>query len=153
MKKEKVLISACLLGENCKYDGTNNEVKDLKKLAKYYDLIPICPEMNGGLKVPRYKSEIKDDKVINEKGKDWSDFFFDGAYWAYCIAVQYNIKLAILKDKSPSCGVNQIYDGSFTGKLIDGQGITAKKLTSNGIKVINEKEALELLNKLENEDI
>lgn len=149
MKKELVLISACLLGENCKYDGSNNEIKQLKNLNKFYDLIPFCPEVSGGMKTPRFKSEIKENKVINEKGKDVTDLFLDGAYWAYLIAFKYKIKLAILKEKSPSCGVYKIYDGSFSNKLIDGQGITAKKLIENGVKVINEEEAILLLKKLE----
>lgn len=152
MKKEVILISACLLGENCKYDGTNNEIKKLKNLSKYYDLVLFCPEVSGGLKTPRYKSEIKDNKVINEKNKDVTDFFQDGAYWAYVICMKHKIKLAILKEKSPSCGVNQIYDGSFSSKLIDGQGITTKKLIDNGIKVINEEEGLLLLKELENNE-
>lgn len=149
MNKEKVLISACLIGENCRYDGTNKEIKKLKNLTKYYDLIPICPEVSGGLKIPRYKSEILNDKVINEKGKDVSEQFSDGAYWTYCIAVKFKIKLAILKDKSPSCGVYNVYDGTFSNKLVDGSGITARKLKENNIKVINEDEALKLLDELE----
>ncbi len=147
--KEKVLISACLIGENCRYDGTNKLEKKLLKLAKYYDLIPICPEVSGGLKTPRHPSEIKDGKVYNLKGRDVTDQYHDGAYWALSIIRLYHIRLAIMKEDSPSCGVHQIYDGSFTGKKIDGQGITTKRLVENHVKVINEKEALELLSTLE----
>lgn len=149
MNKEKILISACLLGENCKYDGTNNEVKKLKELTKYYDLIPICPEVNGGLKTPRYKSEISNTRVITENGKDVTDFFNDGAYWAYCIAIKFKIKIAILKDKSPSCGVYNVYDGTFKNKLVDGSGITTKLLKKANVKVLNENEALKFLQELE----
>jgi uncharacterized protein YbbK (DUF523 family) len=150
--KEKVLISACLIGENCRYDGTNKLQKNLLKLAKYYDLIPICPEVSGGLKTPRHPSEIKDGKVINQKGRDVTDNYHDGAYWALSIVRVYHIRLAILKEDSPSCGVHQIYDGSFTGKKIPGQGITTKRLMENKVKVINEKEALELLKTLEEKE-
>ena len=147
--KEKVLISACLIGENCRYDGTNKLQKELLKLAKYYDLIPICPEVSGGLKTPRHPSEIKDGKVINQKGRDVTDQYHDGAYWALSIIRLYHIRLAIMKEDSPSCGVHHIYDGSFTGKKIDGQGITTRRLVENRVKVINETEALELLKSLE----
>jgi uncharacterized protein YbbK (DUF523 family) len=147
--KEKVLISACLIGENCRYDGTNKLQKELLKLAKYYDLIPICPEVSGGLKTPRHPSEIKDGKVFNQKGRDVTDQYHDGAYWALSIIRLYHIRLAIMKEDSPSCGVHHIYDGSFTGKKIDGQGITTRRLVENRVKVINETEALELLKSLE----
>ena len=147
--KEKVLISACLIGENCRYDGTNKLQKELLKLAKYYDLIPICPEVSGGLKTPRHPSEIKDGKVFNQKGRDVTDQYHDGAYWALSIIRLYHIRLAIMKEDSPSCGVHHIYDGSFTGKKIDGQGITTRRLVENRVKVINETEALALLKSLE----
>ncbi len=147
--KEKILISACLVGENCRYDGENRLNKQVLKLTKYYDLIPICPEVSGGLKTPRHPSEIRDGKVYNAKGKDMTEFFNDGAYWAYMIVKKYNIRLAILKEDSPSCGVHEVYDGTFTGKKVPGEGITAKKLRSIHVKVINEREALGLLKSLE----
>ncbi len=147
--KEKILISACLIGENCRYDGSNKLNKELLKLTKYYDLIPICPEISGGLKTPRHPNEIKDGKVYTSKGRDVTDHFNDGAYWAYMIVKKYNIHLAIMKEGSPSCGVHEIYDGTFTGKKIPGEGITAKKLRSINVKVINEKEALDLVKCLE----
>lgn len=147
--KEKILVSACLIGENCRYDGKNSLNKDVLALTKYYDLIPICPEVSGGLKTPRYPSEIKDGKVINSKGKDVTDNYNDGAYWASTVARLQNIKLAILKEKSPSCGTHKIHDGSFSGKLIDGKGITTIKLEKAHIKVINEEEASLLLKECE----
>ena len=152
MKKEIVLISACLLGEKCLYDGKDNLVAELKKLTKYFDLIPVCPEVSGGLKIPRKPSEIREDKVVSIDNKDVSEKFYDGAYWAYVIAKKYSIKLAILKESSPSCGTHTIYDGTFSNKKIQGMGITAKKLQDNGVKVISEKEALILLKELERQD-
>ncbi len=147
--KEKILISACLVGENCRYDGESKLNKAILRLTKYYDLIPICPETSGGLKTPRHPCEIKDGKVYTSKGRDMTEHFNDGAYWAYMIVKKYNIHLAILKEDSPSCGVHEVYDGTFTGKKIPGEGITTKKLRSLHVKVINEKEALDLLKSLE----
>lgn len=147
--KEKILISACLIGENCRYDGKNCLKKDLLSLSKYYDMIPICPEVSGGMKTPRFPSEIKNGSVINSKGKDVTDFYHDGAYWASSIVRIYNIKLAILKERSPSCGVHLIHNGNFDGKVIEGKGITTQRLEKLGVKVINEEEALNLLKELE----
>lgn len=150
--REKILVSACLIGENCRYDGKNSSNQFVLALAKYYDIIPICPEVSGGLKTPRYPSEIKDGKVINSKGRDVTDNYHDGAYWATSIVRMYHIKLAIMKENSPSCGTHQIYDGTFTNKKIPGSGITTKKLIQAGVKVINEDEAKQLLDELEKKD-
>lgn len=147
--KEKVLISACLIGENCRYDGKSKTNKEILQLAKYYDLIPICPEMSGGLKTPRSPSEIQGDKVVSKNGRDVTDNYHDGAYWAYSICTLYHVKLAILKEKSPSCGVHYVHNGKFDGGLVEGMGITTKKLVSAGVKVINEDEAVALLHQLE----
>ncbi len=147
--KEKVLISACLIGENCRYDGKSKTNKEILQLAKYYDLIPICPEMSGGLKTPRSPSEIQGDKVVSKNGRDVTDNYQDGAYWAYSICTLYHVKLAILKEKSPSCGVHYVHNGKFDGGLVEGMGITTKKLVSAGVKVINEDEAVALLHQLE----
>lgn len=150
--KEKILISACLIGENCRYDGKNCLIKDLLKLTKYYDLIPFCPELLGGLKVPRKPCEIKNGVVITPNNKDLTERFNDGAYWASSVVKLKKIKLAILKEKSPSCGVHKIYDGTFSSKLIDGSGVTTLALKKLNIKVINETEALTLLSKKENNE-
>ncbi len=149
--KEKILISACLLGQKVRYDGKSKEVKGLIELTKYYDVIPMCPECSGGLKIPRVPSEIVGDKVLAKNGRDVTSNYHDGAYMAATICKLYNIKLAVLKERSPSCGTHFIHDGSFTDKVIEGQGITARKLASIGVKCINENEALELLNKLKEE--
>lgn len=149
--KEKILISACLLGQKVRYDGKSKEVKGLIELTEFYDLIPMCPECSGGLKIPRVPSEIVGDKVLSKNGKDVTSNYNDGAYMASTICRLQNIKLAVLKEKSPSCGTHYIHDGSFTDKVIEGQGITARKLMKIGIKCMNEDEALELLKKKKEE--
>lgn len=138
MEKENVLISACLLGVNCKYSGGNNYKKQVELLKEKYNLIPICPEIYGGLETPREPSEIVDSKVINKKGIDVTPQFKKGAEETLKLAKFYNVKLAILKEKSPSCGFKEIYDGTFSGKLKTGNGITAELLFENGIKIIGE---------------
>lgn len=146
---EKVLISACLIGDNTKYDGTNNYVKDVTRLYPLCDLVIICPEVFGGLSTPRSPSEIKNGQVINKKGKDVTSNFNTGANMSLFIAKQNNVKYALLKENSPSCGSSKIYDGSFTGKKVDGKGITTTLLEKEGIKVFNEKQIDELIKLLE----
>lgn len=136
MEKENVLISACLLGVNCKYSGGNNYTKQVESLKEKYNLIPICPEIYGGLETPREPSEIVDSKVLNKKGIDVTYQFKKGAEETLKLAEFYKVKLAILKEKSPSCGFEEIYDGTFSGKLKKGNGITAELLFQNGIKII-----------------
>jgi uncharacterized protein YbbK (DUF523 family) len=141
---EKLLISACILGVNCKYNGKNNYNPLVEKLKERYILIPICPEEMGGLSTPRNPSEILNDKVISSKGDDVTNNFFDGANKALDIAKKENISKALLKEGSPSCGSNYIYDGTFTKTKINGMGITARLLNNNNIKIYNEDE-IELL--------
>lgn len=148
-KGEKVIVSACLLGENCRYDGKSKEVPEIRKLAKYYSLLPICPEVLGGLRTPRDPSEIVKGKVLSQRGKDVSENYRNGAYWASALARIQKVHLAILKDRSPSCGSTLIHDGSFTGKVIPGKGITAKRLEKEGVLVLNEEEGKRLLSLLE----
>ena len=143
---EKLLISACLLGVNCKYNGKNNYNSQIEELKKKYELVPICPEVMGGLSIPRDPSEIKDDKVISNKGNDVTANFLSGAYQALQLVDISNIKIALLKDGSPSCGSSYIYDGTFSKNRISGMGITAKLLNDNSIKIYNENEIEELLN-------
>lgn len=133
----KILISSCLLGENCRYDGSSKENTDLKKLLENCQLYPVCPEVLGGLPTPRYPSEIKDGKVINSIGQSLDKEFRSGAQKALEIARENNIDLAILQSRSPSCGVKDIYDGSFTGRLIAGRGIFAEKLIKEGFTVVD----------------
>lgn len=142
---EKILISACLVGENCKYSGGNNLSPKIEALLEKYDLIPFCPEEQGGLPTPRNPSEQKGNEVYMDNGKDVTEQFEDGAKKALMLCLYLKINIAILKERSPSCGVHQIYDGSFTGKVIPGMGVTAKLLKENGIKVYTEDEIDKLL--------
>lgn len=138
---KKILVSACLLGFNCKYNGKNNMNEFVLSLKNNYELIPFCPEMDGGLPCPRNPSEIINDKVINNIGIDVTNNYNLGANKALILAKNNNPVLIISKEKSPSCGVNYIYDGTFTSKLIKGSGITTRLLKDNGYKVISEDEA------------
>lgn len=137
---EKYLVSACLCGVNCKYNGKNNLNKECLKLVKEGKAILVCPEQLGGLTTPRNPSEINENCVITIEGKDVTLNFKKGAEEALNIAKIYNIKKAILKEGSPSCGVKKIYDGTFTGNKISGMGIFARLLINNNIKVISSEE-------------
>lgn len=134
------LCSACLLGINCRYDGTNKLIEKVLSLSKKEVLIPVCPEQLGGLPTPREPAERLGNKVITKLGKDVTSQFNLGAYETLKLARLFNIKEAILKQKSPSCGSGLTYDGSFSGKLVKGNGITTDLLIANGIKVISEEE-------------
>jgi len=138
MRKEKILVSACFLGINCKYDGTSNKNEKILKLAKDFILIPVCPEILGGLPIPREPAEQKGKRVITKSGKDATKYFEKGAKEVLKICKILKIKKAILKQKSPSCGCGKIYDGTFSGKLIKGEGATTKLLKKNKIKVFTE---------------
>ncbi len=142
---EKILISACLVGDKVKYDGHSNYNEKVKLLLEKYELVPFCPEVEGGLTTPRKPSERVKDRVKMEGGRDVTKNFQNGAELALNICLYLGIKIAILKENSPSCGVNKIYDGSFSHKLIDGQGVTAELLKRKGIKVISENEIDTLL--------
>ena len=135
---EKILVSACLLGNNCKYDGGNNKNDKVLEYLKDKEVIPICPEIMGGLPTPRVPSEILDDKVISKDGVDVTNSFIKGANEVLYLAKLFNVKKALLKAKSPSCGVGEIYDGTFTHTKINGNGITASALKDNGIEVLTE---------------
>lgn len=136
---ENVMVSACLLGVNCKYNGGNNNNEELLKLLKNKNVIPICPEIYGGLPTPRIPSEIKNGKVINKSNIDVTMQFEKGALETLKLAQKLNVKIAYLKQNSPSCGFGSIYDGTFSGNKIPGDGVTAKLLKENGIKIISVK--------------
>ena len=143
---ERILISACLVGDNVKYNGGNNKSPLIDKLLEKYELIPFCPEVEGGLKTPRSPSERKDGRVINMEGQDVTTAFERGAELAFNICLFLKIKKVILKEGSPSCGSKKIYDGSFSHKVIQGMGVTAEYLKEKGIEVYNEDEIDSLLN-------
>jgi len=134
------IVSACLAGINCRYDGKSCENKKVVELVRQGEAIPVCPEQLGGLSTPREKHEIKNGKVISESGKDRTEEFSRGAQEALKTAKLACCKEAILKSKSPSCGNGKIYDGTFSGKLIDGDGIFTKLLKQNKISIKNEEE-------------
>ena len=138
--KEKILCSACLLGTDCRYDGKNNRNEEVIKILYNEDLIPVCPEQLGGLPTPRIPAEIKGTSVITNSRTDVTDNFIKGAEQALQLALLYKCKKAIFKQRSPSCGCGQIYDGTFSGKVITGDGITTKLLKENGIVVITEED-------------
>ena len=137
---EKILISACLVGDKVKYDGHSNYNPKIEQLLEKYDLVPFCPEVEGGLPTPRKPSERKDNKVINKAEKDVTHQFEKGAELALNICKYLGIRIAILKENSPSCGSKHIYDGTFKNRLIEGKGVTTELLEKNGVKVINEDE-------------
>lgn len=141
----KILVSACLLGERCKYNGGDNKNEDVIKLAEKYTLVPVCPETFAGLPIPREPAEIRGGRVYNKSGEDITDAFADGAEKTLYIAEESGCRAAVLKERSPSCGFGKIYDGSFSGTLTDGNGVAADVLYKNGIVVFGESR----LNKLE----
>ncbi len=136
-----ILVSACLLGIPCRYDGKSKPCKEVTGLAQTHCLIPVCPEGLGGLPTPREPAEIQTDgQVVNRAGEDVSRQYANGAEEALHIAQERGCILAILKEKSPSCGSGRIYDGSFSHSLTDGDGICTALLRANGIRVIGESE-------------
>ena len=140
--REKVLISACLAGINCKFNGENNLLDSgiLDEISKRYHLLFVCPEVFSGLSTPREPAEMKEGLVVTKTAKDVSENFKFGAEICLKIAKLNGCKKAILKARSPSCGSGQIYDGSFTKRLILGDGVAAKILKENGILVFSEDE-------------
>jgi len=142
-----ILVSQCLLGEPCRYDGKSKPVLELEKLRdRGYDLIPVCPEVLGGLPTPRPPAERQEDgRVVNRLGTDVTKEYRRGAELALELALREGCALAVLKAKSPSCGNCRIYDGSFTGTLKPGKGVTAELLEQSGIRVLNEAELDQLL--------
>jgi uncharacterized protein YbbK (DUF523 family) len=134
------IVSACLCGENCRYDGKSTLSENVKRLVDEGKAIMVCPEVEGGLPIPRHPCEIRGNNVVNSQDEDKTKEFISGAEKVLELAKKHNIKKAILKEKSPSCGSSFIYDGTFSRKLIKGQGITTSLLRENGIEVISGEE-------------
>ena len=134
------LVSACLVGINCKYNGGNNYNEKVLELVKTGMAIPVCPEQLGGLMTPRNPSEIVNDKVMMNDGTDVTSNYERGAQEVLELCKKLNITKVILKSNSPSCGYGTIYDGTFTGTKVPGNGITTNLLLKNGIEVITEKD-------------
>lgn len=137
---KKILVSACLLGENCRYKGDNCKNDKVLALLKDAELIPVCPEALGGLPTPRLPGEIVGDKVLSSNGDDVTEQYARGAQIALDIAKKNAVSACVLKANSPSCGKGRIYDGTFSGTKTEGNGITARLLLAEGFKVITEEE-------------
>ncbi len=136
--KTPVLVSACLLGMPCRYDGKSKPCPAVEALRDRYELIPVCPEVAGGLPTPRLPSEIQGERVRMKDGRDVTQNYQNGALSTLQTAQAHGCTIAVLKEKSPSCGCGMIYDGSFTGTLIAGDGITAALLKQHGILIYGE---------------
>lgn len=162
---KKILISACLLGQNVRYDGANKLLQNdiIQRWIDQARLIPFCPEVAGGLPVPRRAAEIKQGdgysvlqgkaEVMNNSGKNVTAEFICGAQQTLAICHKYSIKMAILTARSPSCANREIYDGSFLGNTISGSGVTAALLTQHGIRVYNQHELVDAEYFMKVEDI
>ena len=140
---ESLLISACLLGANCKYSGGNNALppETLAALREKYRLVPVCPEVAGGLPVPREPSERQGDRVVSRSGRDVTEEYRRGAGIALRLAERFGCRKALLKERSPSCGNGLIYDGSFSSRLTPGRGMTTEALILQKIEVFGESSA------------
>lgn len=134
----KILVSACLLGADCKYNQKNNDCQRVRELIKEHEIVPVCPEIMGGLPTPRIPAEICGDRVITKDGRDVTAQYQKGASETLKLAKLYGCNLAVLKERSPSCGCGMVYDGTFSKTLTEGDGITAALLKKNGIQVTGE---------------
>ena len=135
-----ILVSGCLLGLNCKYNGGNNDNAAVHKFLEGKEYVIFCPERASGLPAPRLPSEIRGDKVYSKAGDDVTAEFTAGAEKALAFCKTHGVTQAILKARSPSCGVHAVYDGTFTGKVIPGMGVTARLLAENGIELMDEED-------------
>lgn len=146
-----VLVSACLIGVNCKYNGYSNQLPNLvaELMSAGLGVVVICPEVAGGLSIPRSPAERKGDRVVNMNGEDVTEQYEAGALAALKLAKKNGCEAAILKKYSPSCGTGKIYDGTFSGAIVDRDGVTAELLRANGIAVYDEDNYHELLKDFE----
>ena len=134
----KVLVSACLLGVSCRYDGQSKAYPLVEELCRRHEVVPICPEQLGGLSTPRTPAERQGSRVVTKTGGDVTEQYFRGAAEAVRLARQLGCPVAILKERSPSCGSGEIYDGTFTGTLTGGYGAAAEALMGAGVRVLGE---------------
>lgn len=134
---KKIAVSACLLGIPCRYDGQGIEHERVKEYVKDKEVVLVCPEVLGGLPTPRVCCERCHDKVMSQEGVDKTKYFVEGANKTLAIVLDANVEEVILKSKSPSCGIKQIYDGSFTSQLVEGMGVCAQLLQRSGIHIID----------------
>ena len=150
VKRPRILVSACLLGVNCRYNGERKKLEGIERLMERAELIPVCPEILGGLPTPRPPAERVGERVMNREGADVTEAYQRGAQETLRLAELFGAKVALLKERSPSCGMGKIHDGSFQGRIVDGSGVTAELLSSHGISVYGESRIDALLNVLEN---
>ena len=141
----KILISACLLGVRCRYDRASKPHPQMEELAGKHTLIPVCPEQLGGLPTPRPPAERQRDRVMAVTGTDVTEQYRRGAEETLRLCRFFGCEAAVLKEKSPSCGCIAVYDGTFTGTLMEGKGVTAELLAANGIPVYGESDLEALL--------
>lgn len=142
---QKILISACLVGDKVNYKGQGKYCPKVEELKEKYELVLFCPEVEGGLPIPRMPSEIREDSVLRKDGKDVTKEFNKGAMKALQLCKYLGITKAVLKENSPSCGTHMVHNGYFNDRLIKGMGVTAKLLKSKGIEVFSEDEIDKLL--------
>ena len=140
----KILISACLLGVCCRYDGASKPHPLAAALAERHQLVPVCPEQLGGLPTPRPPAERREDRVVTQSG-DVTEQYRRGAEETLKLCKLFGCEVAVLKERSPSCGHGQVYDGTFSGTLTAGDGVTAEMLTTHGIPVYGESQIKALL--------
>lgn len=141
----KLLVSACLLGCRCRYDGASKSHPAVEALAARHELVPVCPEQLGGLSTPRPPAERQGDRVVTESGTDVTEQYRRGAAEAAHLCALLGCQAAVLKERSPSCGKGQVYDGTFSRTLTDGDGVTAAVLAEMGVPVYGESQVEELL--------
>ena len=150
VKRARILVSACLLGVYCRYNGERKQMEGIERLMECAELIPVCPEILGGLPTPRPAAERVGDRVMNREGADVTEAYRRGAEETLHLAELFGAKMALLKERSPSCGMGKIHDGSFQGRIVDGSGVTAELLAAHGISVYGDSCIDELLDVLEN---
>lgn len=142
---KKIMVSACIAGIRCRYDGTGVWLDLLDAIKDKACLIPVCPEVYGGMPTPRPAGERQGGKVYDRSGEDVTNRYTQGAIDVATLAAKLNIDAAILKERSPSCGSGRVYDGSFTSHLIDGDGVLAELLIAQGIKVFDTTQSEQIL--------
>ena len=141
----RVLVSACLLGVSCRYDGQSKAYPLVDQLCRRHEVVPVCPEIFGGLPTPRVPAERQGERVVMKTGVDVTAQYRRGAEEAVRLARMLGCTVAVLKERSPSCGSGQVYDGTFTGTLTEGFGVAAQRLADAGIRVIGESQLAEFL--------
>ena len=144
-----ILVSACLLGVNCRYNGKGELAPGIRELMERCHPVPVCPEIMGGLPTPRTSAERSGGRVITRDGDDVTDAYERGAEEAVRLAKLYGCRYAVLKERSPSCGSGTIYDGTFTGTRIPGDGVTAARLAQEGVAVYGESSIGQLISDME----